>query len=144
MKTRSALVGIDDFQWRSSAAAVFPGILTTIGKAARLAELRYRGHCAGDSVELNTWRLIQAWDRAQKTLAIRVCRFLEQPTYSGTFCNPASIHYQHFISGFCDHSEVVGDQHNSGAMTLPKLFDKFKYLRLDRYIERGGRFIGYQ
>ena len=53
----------------------------------------------------------------------------------------AGIHHDDALRGLRDHAEVVGDQDQPHAELLLQLEHQRQDLRLDRDIERGGRFV---
>ena len=62
--------------------------------------------------------------------------------YRADLDHPAGVHHSNTVGALGDHAHVVGDQHHRCAAISSQLFKQSDDLRLDRYIERGGRLIG--
>ena len=54
----------------------------------------------------------------------------------------ARVHHQHARADIGDHAEVVADQHDGGAKVAVQPAQQVEDLRLDRHVERRGRFVG--
>ncbi len=52
------------------------------------------------------------------------------------------VHHRHPVGGLGDHAHVVGDEHHRGAVLAAEALEQGDDLRLDRHVERGGRFVG--
>ena len=58
------------------------------------------------------------------------------------FGDAPGIHHRHAVGGLGDHAHVVGDQHDRGAVLAAEFFQELDNLRLDRYVQCGGRLVG--
>ena len=56
--------------------------------------------------------------------------------------NPAGVHHSDAIRGLGDHAHVVRDEHHRRAVVAAEPLQERDDLRLDRYVQCGGRFIG--
>src|SRR6266540_3161430 len=58
------------------------------------------------------------------------------------FHDLAGVHDRHLVGAFRDDTQIVRDEQDRHAEPLLELADQLQYLRLDRDVERGRRFIG--
>ncbi|MNY52624.1 hypothetical protein D3C86_1883120 [compost metagenome] len=56
----------------------------------------------------------------------------------------ALIHHQHPVGDIRHHAHIVSDKNHPHIHILLQHFDKLQNLRLNRDVQRGGRFIGNQ
>ena len=73
-----------------------------------------------------------------------MARFGEKRIGAGLLDDPAGIHYGDPVAGFGDHAQVVRNQHKRHPGFSAQRLQQFQDLRLDRDIQRGGRFVGDQ
>src|SRR5512135_913801 len=80
--------------------------------------------------------------RPHQACGVRVPRgvdhFADRPDLGDT----PRVHHRHAVRSLRDHAHVVGDQHHRGAVIPRQALEQCDDLRLDRDVERRGRFVG--
>ena len=80
----------------------------------------------------------------QQLLRIRMLRALEDLVDRARLDDLTLGHDADAIGEFADDAEIVGDEQHGHAMLGLQAAEQFQDLRLDRDVERGGRFVGDQ
>ena len=60
------------------------------------------------------------------------------------FYRAAQVHHQYRVSHMPHHRQVVRDKHVGSVELLLQVHKQVEHLRLDRYVQRRGRFIRHQ
>ncbi len=68
-------------------------------------------------------------------------RVVEQLARFGKLDDLAEVHHRDLVGHLRHDAEIVRDQNDRRFKVLLQFDDQVQYLRLDRYIERGCRFI---
>ena len=68
----------------------------------------------------------------------------EQLVHAAVFDGLAGVHDHNVVGDLRHNAKVVRDQDNRRAHTVLELGDQTQNLRLDRHVERSGRFVGDQ
>ena len=87
---------------------------------------------------------LQRRHRAQQAARVGMLRLGEQPAHRRMLDHLAGVHHHDIVHQVGDHAQVVGDQDDRGAELLLQAAQQVEDLRLDRDVERGGRFVGDQ
>jgi hypothetical protein len=104
------------------------------------------GHHTGDRFKTSAFAcvLVDAWDRADQTLRVRMQGVGEQALDRRLLHDPTGIHYHDALRCLSDNAHCVGDQHDRHAETRLHLGEQVEDLRLDGDIKSSGRLIGNQ
>src|SRR5687767_10387469 len=99
---------------------------------------------AGNRLELLLpgGRHVDARDRAQQSLRVRVERLLEQLAHRCFLHHLGAVHHDHALRGLGDDAHVVRDEHDGHAELGLQLVQQLQDLGLDRHVERRGRLVG--
>ena len=87
-------------------------------------------------------RVVHRRDRAHQPGGVGVRRMVDHLVHRPDLADAPGVHHGHPVAGFGDHAHVVGDQHHGRAMVLAQPLEQRNDLRLDRHVQRGGRFVG--
>ena len=71
-------------------------------------------------------------------------RRLEDRGYGSRLDLLARVHDHDAVRGLGDHGEIMRDQQQSHPALALQATEQIEHLRLDRYVQRGGRFVGDQ
>ena len=80
-------------------------------------------------------------DRAQQPFRILMLRIIENIVRRAVFDNLAGVHDGDLVAHIGNDAQIVCDHDDRHADLVLQIHHQFEDLRLDRHIERGGRFI---
>ena len=88
-------------------------------------------------------RLIRTGQRdgAEQRLCIGVAHFVENIRDGAGLNGLARIHHANPVAGFQDQPKIMADEQHGGAVFPAQILDQIDHCRLDRHIQRRGRFI---
>src|SRR5262249_47225460 len=88
---------------------------------------------------------VYRWQRSQQAASVWMQRVLEQFPHGRNLLDFSAIHHHHSMTGLSNDSKIVCDEKNRRVLALVlNLEHEFEDLRLNRDIQRGGRFVRYQ
>src|SRR6185312_11979817 len=102
-------------------------------------ELREIGWLAWNRIE--RFLAAELGDGTQQCTGVRMLGRIEQIAHRTVFYDAAGIHNGHAVAHLCDDAEVMGNEDDRDAGRFLKVLQQIEVLRLDRYIEVGGRLI---
>ncbi|AEK62514.1 conserved hypothetical protein [Collimonas fungivorans Ter331] len=88
-------------------------------------------------------RRIDARGAGKQSLGVRMQGTAEHLFFAAMLYRFTEVHDQHVVSDVLHHRQVVGDEQIGHAAGLLQVHQQVQHLRLDRYVERGNRFIGH-
>src|SRR5258708_6342399 len=114
--------------------------------AARLLRAAQGRDGAGNRLQFLSLRggHVDAGDRAQQPLRVRVERLLEELAHRRLLHDLRAVHHDHALRGLGDDAHVVRDQHDGHAELGLELVQQLEDLRLDGHVEGGGGLVGDQ
>ena len=80
-------------------------------------------------------------DRAEQALGVGVAHRAEHVADRASLDRLARIHHRHFVAGFEDEPEIVGDEQRRSAGAGGEVLDERDDARFHRDVERGGRLV---
>ena len=80
-------------------------------------------------------------DRAEQALRVGVAHRAEHVVDRASLDGLARIHHRHFVAGFEDEPEIVGDEQRRSAGAGGEVLDERDDARFHRDVERGGRLV---
>ena len=129
------------YRWNFG-AALLRAVLAAIRKPTPLLKIIHSRHSAGYGVER---LLFTAHSRygGHQSLGVGMQRVVENRFQCATLNGTARIHHHHLLADLCHDPQIVRNQHQTAGGSLQAAHD-IQDLRLDRYIQCGGRFVGNQ
>src|SRR6266508_2889489 len=141
LEAGDAMVCLDLDQRRLRLRTCGVGAHATVAEmAARRPIERIRDHSRNRLQSL--LRSAAARHRIQQPDRVGMHRAGEDDFWFRPFHDLAGVHDRHLVGAFRDDTQIVRDEQDRHAEPLLELADQLPYLRLDRDVERGRRFIG--
>ncbi len=84
---------------------------------------------------------VQSWHRFQQRLGVRMDGTGEYFLHRSGFHRLTGVHHQHPVRHLGDHAHVVRDDQDRHAQLGPQPREQLQDLRLDRRVQRRGRFV---
>src|SRR5262245_7646240 len=103
------------------------------GAAARAPERV--GDRAGDGWQQGARHHVHARDRLQECLRVRVLGRVEDLLDGALLHHPPQVHHDDVVGHLRDHTEVVGDEHDRGAVPALQVSQQIQDLRLRRHVD---------
>src|SRR5512139_468797 len=129
---------------RGLVAVAAPGLergAARMERAAGRAVERVRDR-PGDRRQLHSGGGVDARDRLQQRLRVRVLGIVEDRVDRALLDDAAEVHDDDVVRHLGNHAEVVGDQHDRHLALLLDPAQQVEDLRLRRHVERGRRLVG--
>ncbi|MCY1522640.1 hypothetical protein D9M68_575020 [compost metagenome] len=140
----SHLPRIQQAQLRHLGPAALGGIRAALVEGAAGGRIERVGEFALDpDLRLARVRVDRRGGREQG-LGVGVQRALVEFVRRAHFRRAAEVHHQHVVGHVAHHRQVVGDEHVGGAVFLLQVHEQIEHLRLDRHVQRRGRFVRHQ